>query len=162
MSDETEDMAGLTVRSVIRPAVPAAPGIDDAQIGLMVDRFYGAVRRDKRLGPLFDGIVEDRWPAHLDRMKAFWRSVLLRTGEYHGRPVPAHNAITDLQSSDFERWIALFDQTTNELFEPQAAAVIQAVARRVGASLWLARFGSPFNSPPEALRVTAAQNPGRA
>ncbi|MCP1199644.1 group III truncated hemoglobin [Notoacmeibacter sp. MSK16QG-6] len=142
----------LTVRSASRSPVPAAPGIQAADISLMVDRFYDAIRRDERLGPLFDGVIEDRWPAHLNRMKAFWRSVLLRTGEYHGRPVPAHNGIADLRSSDFERWIALFDATTNEIFEPQAAIVIQSAARRVGSSLWLARFGSPFNSPPEALQ----------
>ncbi|RLQ89495.1 group III truncated hemoglobin [Notoacmeibacter ruber] len=132
--------------------MPLVDGIKAADISVTVDRFYDAVRQDERLGPLFDGIIGDRWPVHLDKMKAFWRSVLLRTGEYHGRPVPAHNGIVDLQSSDFERWIALFDATTEELFDPQGATAIQAVARRVGSSLWLARFGSPFNSPPDALR----------
>ncbi|OXT00361.1 hypothetical protein B7H23_09485 [Notoacmeibacter marinus] len=156
MSDPSDNIPELTVRSVSRPPAPAAPGIEANDISVMVDRFYDAVRHDERLGPLFDGIIQDRWPVHLERMKAFWRSVLLRTGEYHGRPVPAHNGIADLKSSDFERWIALFDATTNALFEPQAAATVQAVARRVGSSLWLARFGSPFNTPPEALRGNAA------
>ena len=40
----------------------------------LVDAFYGKVRRDPRIGPLFLGAVQD-WPEHLEKLTAFWSSV---------------------------------------------------------------------------------------
>ena len=40
--------------------------IDD--IRLLVDTFYGDVRNDKLIGPIFIGAIGNEWPAHLDKM----------------------------------------------------------------------------------------------
>ena len=34
-------------------------------VTLMVDTFYRAIREDDLLGPIFNNIIQDRWPEHL-------------------------------------------------------------------------------------------------
>lgn len=123
--------------------------ITPESISRLVEEFYGAIRIHPRLGSIFNPRLEGKWPAHLDKLKAFWRSVLLTSGEYYGRPVPIHNGIAELEQSDFTDWLGLFDTTIEQIFEPHSQAIIKEKARRIAKSLWLARFGTPFTAPPE-------------
>jgi hemoglobin len=125
------------------------PLISADDISRLVDDFYADIRVHPDLGPIFNPRLEGKWPEHLTKLKAFWRSVLLTTGEYNGRPVPAHNNISELESRNFAEWLNLFDQHIERIFEPQAQAIIKQKARRIARSLWFARFGTPFNNPPE-------------
>lgn len=123
--------------------------ITPESISRLVDSFYADIRIHPRLGPIFNSRLDGKWPEHVNKLKAFWRSVLLTTGEYNGRPVPAHNKIAELESEDFALWINLFDHHIESIFEPGAQIMIKEKARRIGRSLWFARFGSPFNNPPQ-------------
>lgn len=125
--------------------------ITSEQVSRLVDEFYGEIRKDPRLGPIFDGVIGDNWPTHLARMKGFWRSVLLKTGEYSGRPVPAHMGIPDLREDDFRIWLERFQVTAGSVFDPEATPHVVAAARRIATSLWLARFGTPFTKAPDWL-----------
>ena len=125
------------------------PLISAEDISRLVDNFYADIRVHPDLGPIFNPRLEGKWPEHLTKLKAFWRSVLLTTGEYNGRPVPAHNNISELESRNFAEWLNLFDQHIERIFEPQAQAIIKQKSRRIARSLWFARFGTPFNNPPE-------------
>ena len=66
----------------------AAP-ITEQDIERLVPEFYARVRADAVLGPIFDGAIED-WPHHLEKLKAFWSSVMLTSGRYKGQPMVAH------------------------------------------------------------------------
>lgn len=136
-----------------RPAPPRVPAVDITpdEIAVLVDRFYGAIRGHERLGPLFEARLAGKWDPHLERMNQFWRSVLLHSGEYSGQPVVKHNGLPDLQEDDFRLWLELFEQTTAALFQADTAAPILVIARRIARSLWLARFGTPFNKAPDWL-----------
>jgi hemoglobin len=136
-----------------RPAPPRTPSVEisPAEIALLVDRFYGEIRAHPRLGPLFEDRLAGKWDGHLERMNTFWRSVLLHSGEYSGQPVVKHNGLPDLEEDDFRLWLELFETTTAALFEPPTAAPILTIARRIARSLWLARFGTPFNQTPAWL-----------
>ena len=136
-----------------RPAPPRTPAVDISadEIALLVDRFYGDIRQHQRLGPLFEDRLAGKWEPHLKRMNLFWRSVLLYSGEYSGQPVVKHNGLPDLQEDDFRLWLELFESTTAKLFEADTAAPIVVIARRIARSLWLARFGTPFNKAPDWL-----------
>ena len=136
-----------------RAAPPRTPAVEisPAEIGLLVDRFYEDIRAHPRLGPLFEQRLTGKWDVHLDRMKKFWRSVLLYSGEYSGQPVVKHNGLPDLQEDDFRLWLELFETTTAALFGPPTAGPIVVIARRIARSLWLARFGTPFNKAPDWL-----------
>ena len=85
--------------------LPAHPSITPGQISDLVERFYGRVRNDERLGPIFEARVQGEWGPHLAKMKGFWRSVLLKTGEYKGRPVPVHVRIGGLGITSGNRMI---------------------------------------------------------
>lgn len=136
-----------------RPAPPRKPVVEISprEIGLLVDRFYGDIRAHPRLGPLFEERLAGKWDVHLERMNRFWRSVLLHSGEYSGQPVVKHNGLPDLEEDDFRLWLELFESTTSTLFAPATARPITVVARRIARSLWLARFGTPFNKTPAWL-----------
>ncbi len=136
-----------------RPAPPRVPAVEisPGEIATLVDRFYSAIRQQERLGPLFEDRLAGKWDPHLEKMNQFWRSVLLHSGEYSGQPVVKHNGLPDLQEDDFRLWLELFEQTTASLFDPGTAAPILVIARRIARSLWLARFGTPFNKAPDWL-----------
>ncbi|MEH0071535.1 group III truncated hemoglobin [Pannonibacter sp. Pt2-lr] len=124
-----------------------------------MDSFYDAVRADERLGPIFEARMAGHWDAHLERMKSFWGSVLLKTGEYKGRPVPAHLPMRqEVESDDFRRWLTLFRQTARSVFaDPEAAAIVIRQAERIATSLWLAMLGTPST----ARRVFCSGGIGR-
>ncbi|MEZ5947552.1 MAG: hypothetical protein R3C04_12010 [Hyphomonas sp.] len=47
-----------------------ALGIDEAFISTLVDTFYGKVRGDAPIGPVFEGAIGESWDAHLPKMKS--------------------------------------------------------------------------------------------
>ena len=92
--------------------------LDD--IKLLVDTFYDKVREDKLIGPIFDERIQDRWPQHLAKMYTFWQTVLLGEHTYYGSPFPPH-AQLPVEQIHFEKWLALFAETLNELFSGEVA-----------------------------------------
>ncbi|MEZ5870639.1 MAG: group III truncated hemoglobin [Nitratireductor sp.] len=124
------------------------PSITEGQISRLVEEFYGRVRSCPRLGAIFADSMSGSWDDHLEKMKEFWRSVLLRTGEYKGQPVPVHLRITEIETSDFQTWIEHFVDTANDVFSKDAAQTVIEAARRIATSLWLSRQSDPFASPP--------------
>jgi hemoglobin len=101
-----------------------------------VHRFYAKVRADAELGPIFASRIAD-WEPHLERMVAFWSSVALMTGRYHGRPVPAHLGLP-VGWVHFERWLELFRETARVTCSPEGAAHVVERAERIARSLHFA------------------------
>ncbi len=84
--------------------------------------------------------MED-WPQHLEKLVSFWSSVMLTTGRYKGNPVSAHaQHRARITPELFDRWLAIWCETTDELMAPEAAAALQAKAARIAESLRLALF----------------------
>lgn len=69
-----------------RPEMTAETGLDDRILRDLMHGFYGKLRRDPVLGPIFAERISD-WAPHRDRMVTFWSPVAPMTGCYHGRPV---------------------------------------------------------------------------
>jgi hemoglobin len=124
-----------TRREDIVAARVAETGIDEAMIKALVHRFYGDLRNDPVLGPIFAAKIED-WDDHLERLCAFWSSVALMTGRYGRRPMQAHMSL-DVGRSHFERWLSLFRIAASELCTPAAAAFFVDRAERIAESLQL-------------------------
>jgi hemoglobin len=110
-------------------------GVDEAMIARLVQGFYEGVRADPLLGPIFAARVED-WAPHLERMTAFWSSVMLMTGRYHGQPMPKHTPLP-IDAEHFDRWLNLFEAAARRLCPPAAADAFIAKARRIAESLEL-------------------------
>lgn len=92
--------------------------LDD--IKKLVDTFYEKVRKDELIGPIFNERIQDRWPHHLEKMYAFWQTVLLGEHTYFGSPFPPH-ANLPVSHKHFEKWMELFTQTLDELFTGEKA-----------------------------------------
>lgn len=86
----------------------------------MVDTFYGKVRENELLAPVFDERIRDRWPQHLEKMYTFWQTILLEERTYFGAPFPPH-AQLPVNHAHFEQWMQLFIQTIDELFSGEKA-----------------------------------------
>ncbi|MGD9738792.1 MAG: group III truncated hemoglobin [Bauldia sp.] len=131
------------------PRHPIHPAIDEDLVAAMVDRFYGRVRSDPVLGPIFDAVIDDGWDRHLRRMKDFWSSVTLMTGRYKGTPFEAHRRIDGIKAAHFDRWLHLWRETAAELCAPPVAAVFIEKAERIGRSLLygLADITNPAPNP---------------
>ena len=130
---------------------PGTEGISEAALERLVALFYGRVRRDPLIGPVFEGAIGD-WPEHLDKLQAFWSSVMLTSGRYKGRPLPAHIKHGDaINPAAFARWLALWRDATAEVLPPEAASAMQEKAERIAESLSLgisiARGDDPLGIP---------------
>lgn len=126
----------LSARPKLTAEIMARTGLDEARLTELVHRFYDKVRADAVLGPIFAARISD-WGPHLERMVAFWSSVALMTGRYHGAPVPAHLGLP-VQWAHFERWLTLFRETAAETCPPKGAAHVIERAERIARSLHLA------------------------
>jgi len=114
-------------------------GLNEATIECVVRQFYADVRRDPILGPIFDERISD-WEPHLQRMCEFWSSVMLMSGRYHGNAMVKHLPLP-IDAVHFDRWLALFEETSRKVCTPAAAAHFDERARRIAESLELGIAG---------------------
>ncbi|EAQ04650.1 probable Sec-independent protein translocase protein [Pseudooceanicola batsensis HTCC2597] len=111
-------------------------GLSEAVLTDLVHGFYGKIRLDPVLGPIFAERITD-WRPHLEKMVDFWSSVALMTGRYHGAPVPKHEGLPVIWAH-FERWLELFRETAGEVCTPEGAVHVIERAERIARSLHMA------------------------
>jgi hemoglobin len=88
-------------------------------------------RIDPLIGPLFNDAIDD-WPEHLEKLTAFWSSLMLTSGRYKGAPMAAHlKHRARMRPEMFDRWLALWRAATEAEMPPAIAAVMQAKAERI-------------------------------
>ena len=136
---------------------------NEADVRQLVDEFYGAIRGDALLNPIFTDVAQVDWAHHLPAMYSFWSTMLLRTQSYKGRPWPKH-APLPVRQEHFERWVSLFCQTVDGLFEGPKATEAKSVALSI-ADTFQTRFGI-FNpnlfehatvGRPSGFKITSAE-----
>lgn len=120
--------------------------LDD--IKTLVDTFYGKVREDDMLAPIFNRVLQDRWPEHMEKMYTFWQTILLGERTYNGSPFPPH-ARLPISEAHFERWLELFYQTIDEKFKGDKAEESKWRASRIAevfqSRLDMFREANPFS-----------------
>lgn len=102
-----------------------------ADIEKLVNAFYDRVRTDDLLGFIFDKVAQTNWSTHLPKMYAFWETVIFRSGGYTGNPLAAHaklTPLTEMGRPQFDRWLALFRTTVDDLFAGEHANHIKNCA----------------------------------
>ncbi len=98
-------------------------GEDD--IKLLVDSFYDKVKKDETIGSIFQSIIGDDWSHHLPIMYNFWGTILLHKEGYKGNVIKKHIDIDKkiaLQKEHYDRWILLWSNQVDELFEGDIAS----------------------------------------
>jgi len=102
----------------VQGSVNDITSLDD--IKLFVDAFYTQVQQDQLIGPIFNSVIQDRWPVHLEKMYGFWQTVLLNERAYSGSPFPPH-AKLPIEKQHFDRWLKLFNSTIDINFKGDKA-----------------------------------------
>ena len=116
------------------------PQIDEAALERLIPEFYARVRKDAEHGPVFNDAIGD-WPHHLEKLVAFWSSVMLTSGRYKGNPMMMHlKHKARITPEMFDRWLTLWGETTSQLLSPEAAAALQQKAARIAESLQLGMY----------------------
>jgi len=92
----------------------------ETDVELLVNTFYDKVRQDESLAAIFNPIIKDNWNVHLKRMTDFWSTLLLYTRKYKDDPLTKHLPLA-LEKEHFDKWLKLFNETIDELFEGEIA-----------------------------------------
>lgn len=105
-------------------------------IDLLVTSFYERAFQDPKLAPHFEGMD---FSAHKPRMIAFWAFVLLDQPGYTTNVFDKHTHLS-IDKTHFTRWVEIFHQTVDDLFEGEKANDAKLRASTIG---WT--FGEKMN-----------------
>ena len=128
----------------------------------LVRAFYGRALEDPIIGWLFVDVAKLDLEAHVPQITSFWETILLGAQSYSGgafRPHAALHMKARLRAGHFERWLALWRETVDELFAGERAELAKSHALRVGQAFLQRLSGlpspaDPAPQPPAGLTVT--------
>lgn len=95
-----------------------------ADIERLIRSFYKKVLADEQIGFVFTEIAQIDLEQHLPHLFNFWESALLGSKTYQRNVLKTHLDLNQkllLQTRHFERWLQLFTDTVDELFEGKTA-----------------------------------------
>jgi hemoglobin len=107
------------------------------EISVLVNAFYAKIRKDELLGPIFNShIADERWPEHLETLTDFWETNLFGIAKFKGNPSKKHinvdlNLGHTIEQKHFGKWLQLWFETIDELFEGDLANKAKESARRM-------------------------------
>ena len=92
----------------------------------MVITFYTKVIDDDLVGPFFIdelgiNLAGDLWGEHIDILTNFWAGIYLDDDSYRGSPFAPHLKLKGLKAETFQRWLELFFENVDSIYEPQIA-----------------------------------------
>jgi hemoglobin len=117
-------------------AVADRPDIETvADCEQLVRAFYGKAMADDRIGWIFTEVAELDLEQHIPVIASFWATNLLGSKSYRGGAFGPHARLHEkaggLCQDHFERWLVLWCQTVDELFDGPIAAAAKVHALRV-------------------------------
>ena len=100
----------------------------------LVRAFYSRAMSDPLIGWIFVDVARLDLEAHVPQITSFWETILLGAQSYRGgafRPHAALHMRVGLRPGHFERWLALWRDTVDELFVGERAELAKSHALRV-------------------------------
>ena len=130
----------------------------------LVRAFYGRALHDEIIGWIFTDVAKLDLEAHVPVLTAFWETLLLGAQTYSGgafHPHAALHAKAELRPGHFDRWLALWYATVDELFAGPRAEAAKAHAFRLAMAFRsrLAAHPSPADQPQPAGVVVIRHDP---
>lgn len=150
--------------SQLTTARAGADLVDRADVEALLRRFYGRALDDEVLAEPFAELRSTGLEAHVPTMCDFWETVLFRAGLYRGSALQAHRDIharTPLSERHFRRWLTLWHNTVDEMYQGPAADRAKVQAGRIAWAMHRRLTGAQA---PELLvtqPVRGGQAPGR-
>jgi hemoglobin len=120
-------------------------------VNRLVNRFYAKIRKDELLGPIFNShIAEEKWPEHLSKLTDFWETNLFGIPKFKGSPSAKHinvdaNLNHTIEPKHFGKWLQLWFETIDELYEGELALKAKESARKMSTG----QFLTIWNNRPE-------------
>lgn len=100
----------------------------------LVRAFYGRALTDPVIGFIFVDVAHLDLEEHVPVIASFWETILLDAHSYAGGAFAVHaslNRQVRLRGGHFERWLALWTMTVDELFAGERAELAKSHAQRV-------------------------------
>lgn len=125
------------------PAVPfqdraSKSGLTVQLVRDVVVAFYGKVRRDAVLGPIFEEAIGRNWDFHIERIIQFWLTVTRLERGYDAKKfMPAHLKHQSIQIDLIPRWLELFREAATENCSSPGASILIDIAERMAETLEL-------------------------
>ena len=121
----------------------------------LVRAFYEKAMVDEKIGWLFTDVAELDLEDHIPVIASFWATNLLGTKSYKGGAFGVHGRLHQkaeggLRQEHFERWLVLWCQTVDELFDGPLAAAAKVHALRVANAFYGRIQMQPVGEAPEA------------
>ncbi len=115
-------------------------------VSLLVNTFYGKVRKHEVLGLIFNGIIHN-WPEHLEKLTDFWETNLFFVKAYKGNPLRAHLDVDrhvnyTVEQAHFGNWLQLWFETLDELFIGENCEIAKKRARAMAHVMFLRIFNA--------------------
>jgi len=104
-------------------------------INHLVNNFYQKALTDDKIGHFFTEVIFLEIEKHLPIICLFWESILFNNSTYKGNPMVKHLRMHQkhaLSKSDFNQWIALWEQTVNQFFKGEKAQKAIESAKNIG------------------------------
>jgi hemoglobin len=119
---------------------------DRADCERLVRAFYGRALVDPLIGWIFQDVAKLDLEKHVPVITSFWETILLGAQTYGGGAFAPHAALharAGLRAAHFERWLALWGATVDELFAGERAELAKAHAQRVARAFHARLEGLP-------------------
>ena len=113
-----------------------AAGVTRALIHDVLHDFYGKVRQDAMLGPIFENAIGGNWDRHIEKVILFWTTATrLDTGYKARNFMPAHMRHASIGAEQLSRWLSLFQETLAERCTREASEVLVDIAERMAENI---------------------------
>lgn len=103
-------------------------------IDKLVRLFYEQATRDELIGDYFTSVIPIDWNHHIFTIVSFWENILFSTGAYKGGMLFKHMNLDHLsrfRTDHFDRWLQLWKQTVDQLFEGERAEELKLRASSI-------------------------------
>jgi hemoglobin len=108
--------------------------VDRKDLDKLMHVFYDHVMKDDLIGHYFNEVIQLDLVVHLPVIVDFWENVLFGANNYSGNPMAVHkhiNHLSPFKSEHFDRWVKVFSEKVNELFEGDNAERIKQRAMSI-------------------------------
>jgi hemoglobin len=105
-----------------------------ADIKILIDDFYKKIMVDRQIGHFFTEVVQLDMKQHMPKLYDFWETTLFQKATYKDNPILPHLAMhrkSPMTKTHFDRWMSLFLETVDELFEGEKATLTKQRAQSI-------------------------------
>ena len=100
----------------------------------LMKSFYHKALQDDVIGHFFNEVAPLQMDTHIPLIVDFWETIVFDKAKYSGNVLGVHEHLHQLSAfkeEHFNRWVALFKETVNELFFGEKAEMIKQRAESI-------------------------------